>query len=423
MAPGKVVLGKRKRRVPTDRAANVDAKSDKSATLEEAQAIFRKHFEAQFAPLEGCDDEAGRPAAKTRSKGACGRGEDDGAPAENMRSETSDSGDGDDGQYEWAGLSTDDDDDDDGGGGDSKGGLVPGGYGRAAEKSTFRTDHVPVTDGEGNDDDASEGVETDPESGSETEQTNNHQVTVEVVDHSKPPPSLSTLTPQAALMTKREMRAYLSSRPPDAVSSVAPSGKARSKQQRQRQRQGDDDPQDEDSRSLLANDLELQRLLSESHILSGTNPFNRAASGPTAPSRAFSEGRTRALTTDLRLQKLGSTGSIFNNQKKMPMAMRKGILGARAAREDKRRREAKENGIILEKETRGEGGAGKGKPNKTKRKARASDLPVDMPGMGTMKGGELRLSRREVRAVETEGRRMGDYRAKGKHKRPRSREA
>lgn len=269
---------------------------------------------------------------------------------------------------------------------------------------------MPATDGEG-DDDSSEGGET--ESGSETEDTNNQ---VEVVDYSKPTPSFSTLTPQTALMTKREMRAYLSSRPPDAVSTVG--GKARAKHQQHKGGDGTDDPQNEDSRSLLANDLELQRLISESHILSATNPFNSAGSGANAPSKAFSEGRTRALTTDLRLQKLGSAGSIFRQQK-MPMAMRKGISGAKASREEKRRREAKENGIILEREAPGEGGK-KARRKQQQKGGRRSDLPVDMPGMGRMKGGELRLSKRDVRAVEMEGKRMGDSRGgKGKHRRRR----
>lgn len=125
MAPGTVVLGKRKRRVPTDKAAaNVDAKADEAAAVEEAQAIFRKHFEAQFAPLEGSDDDedVSRPAAKDRRKAAAGRGTngdgDDAAGVEDMRSEDSDSGeDDDDSQDEWDGLSAGDDD-----GGDSEGG-------------------------------------------------------------------------------------------------------------------------------------------------------------------------------------------------------------------------------------------------------------------------------------------------------------
>lgn len=241
-----------------------------------------------------------------------------------------------------------------------------------------------------------------------------------MVDYSKPTASFSTLTPQTALMTKREMRAYLSSRPPDAVSTAAggsTSVKARSKQKHQQGGDGNDDPQNEDSRSLLASDLELQRLISESHILSATNPFNAASSGAHAPSKAFSEGRTRALTTDLRLRKLGSSSSIFKQQK-MPMAMRKGIAGAKASREEKRRREAKENGIILERERPDEGASGK-KARRKQQGSRRSDLPVDMPGMGRMKGGELRLSKRDVRAVEMEGKRMGDSRGKGKHRRRR----
>lgn len=124
MAPGTLVLGKRKRRVPTTKAAaDVDAKADEAAALEEAQAIFRKHFEAQFAPLEGSDDDedVSRPAAKERRKAAAGKGTngdgDDAAGVEDMRSENSDSGEDDDSQDEWDGLSAEDDDD-----GDSEGG-------------------------------------------------------------------------------------------------------------------------------------------------------------------------------------------------------------------------------------------------------------------------------------------------------------
>lgn len=190
-------------------------------------------------------------------------------------------------------------------------------------------------------------------------------------------------------MSKREMRAFLSSRPPDAASTDA------AKQKPKQISSGDDDPQNEDSKSLLADDLALQRLISESHILSASNPFNSVGSGSSsAKSRAFVEGRTRALTTDLRLQKLGSKESIFT-QRKMPMGMRQGINMANEAREEKRRREAKENGIILEK-------ASDKKRGKRRSKGRG-DVAVDMPGMGRFSNGELRLSKREVRAVEMEG--------------------
>lgn len=120
MAPGTVILGKRKRRVPAEKAAaDVDAKPDTAAALEDAQAIFRKHFEAQFAPLEGSDDEeSSRPAAKPRRRAAAGReaagDEEDAAGVEDMRSETSGSGEDED---EWDGLSAEDDDDVDSEGG------------------------------------------------------------------------------------------------------------------------------------------------------------------------------------------------------------------------------------------------------------------------------------------------------------------
>lgn len=190
------------------------------------------------------------------------------------------------------------------------------------------------------------------------------------------------------------MRAYLSSRPPDTTTTDAPSSASRTKNKSSED--DDDNPQNEDSKTLLANDLELQRLISESHILSATNPFNSigssSAAGGDGGAKTFTQGRTRTLTTDLRLQKLGSKESIFT-QRKMPMNMRKGINTARDAKEDKRRREAKENGIILEK-------AVSKKPKKSKGRG---GLAVDMPGMGRFSGGELKLSKREVRAVEMEG--------------------
>lgn len=196
------------------------------------------------------------------------------------------------------------------------------------------------------------------------------------------------------MMSKREMRAYLSSRPPDATSTDVTRTK-------QKASGDDDDPHNEDSKTLLANDLALQRLISESHILSASNPFNSigsSASGGGADGKTFTEGRTRKLTTDLRLQKLGSKESIFKQQK-MPMCMRKGINTAKQEREAKRRREAKENGIILETAQK------KGGSSKKRSKGRGG-VAVDMPGMGKFRNGELRLSNREVKAVEMEGKRF-----------------
>jgi hypothetical protein len=91
----------------------------------------------------------------------------------------------------------------------------------------------------------------------------------------------------------------------------------------------------------------------------------------------------------MRVQALGAKESILS-QAKMPMSMRKGIVGAAATKEDKRRREARENGIILEREV---------KKAKTMKKKGRGDRPVDLPAVGRMRGAELRVSAREARAI------------------------
>lgn len=141
----------------------------------------------------------------------------------------------------------------------------------------------------------------------------------------------------------------------------------------------------EDAPSLLAQDLELRRLLAESHLLAPSRPSTNNAAAP----KSFAAGRTRQKATDLRVQALGSKLSI-HTQEKMPMNMRKGIVATANAREIKRRREAKENGIILERET-----------SKKPRRSRGRDSGVDRPGVGRLRGSELRLNERDVRSIES----------------------
>jgi len=87
----------------------------------------------------------------------------------------------------------------------------------------------------------------------------------------------------------------------------------------------------------LKNDLALQRLLRESHLLDTSNPTSSLALS----------GSNRHKAIDLRLQALGSKSSIMT-QESMPMSHRKGITAKAAQKEAQRRKEAKENGIILE---------------------------------------------------------------------------
>lgn len=72
------------------------------------------------------------------------------------------------------------------------------------------------------------------------------------------------------------------------------------------------------------------------------------------------------------------------------MNMRKGMVAARVAGEAKRRKEAKENGVVLEREVG---------VKKVKKRARRDDA-VDRPGIGRMKGAQLRISERDVQSIE-----------------------
>jgi hypothetical protein len=77
----------------------------------------------------------------------------------------------------------------------------------------------------------------------------------------------------------------------------------------------------------------------------------------------------------------------------MPLAHRRGILAKAAARETGRRTEAQENGIILEKATRGS-------RSKELRRERA----VDVPAVGKFRGGTLTLSKKDVLDIQSPAR-------------------
>lgn len=104
----------------------------------------------------------------------------------------------------------------------------------------------------------------------------------------------------------------------------------------------------------------------------------------------------------MRVQALGGKSSI-HKQEKMPMNMRKGIERKAEEREEKRRREAKENGIILE--TKAGRGGGSGGRDRRKERSGTGGTFDGGPGVGKMRGATLNLSERDV--VGIEGRRGG----------------
>lgn len=96
------------------------------------------------------------------------------------------------------------------------------------------------------------------------------------------------------------------------------------------------------------------------------------------------------------MQSLGAKSSIFT-QKKMPMRDRKGILAKADLREELRRKEAKENGIILERERKKDSKKG-GREMAGKR-----DHGIGAPSVGKFRNGTLTLSRKDVHSITRDG--------------------
>lgn len=136
------------------------------------------------------------------------------------------------------------------------------------------------------------------------------------------------------------------------------------------------DPEDEASEAAnLKKDLALQRLLKESHLLESASSLSVT-------------GKNRHKAIDMRLQDLGSKSSVYV-QEKMPMLHRKGITAKAIQKEDNRRKEAQESGIILEK-------AIKVKTADRTRRQR----PPGAPTIGKFQGAMLKLSKRDVAEVQ-----------------------
>ncbi|KAI0969334.1 hypothetical protein F4678DRAFT_440087 [Xylaria arbuscula] len=204
---------------------------------------------------------------------------------------------------------------------------------------------------------------------------------IEVISHT------DSYTATTDTLDKRESRAWLSSRPPIANSADGASSA---------NKKGKPTTAEEDAPSLLKNDLALQRLLAESHL------FSPAGSGDSSDGASTEHvGRNRHLATDLRLAALGSKASIYRQQK-MPMSFRKGIQAAATGRETKRRHEARENGIVLERPAAG----GKKVGGKAKRSGGGGGA-IDAPAVGRMNSGMLKLSKRDIADIEGGGPRRG----------------
>ncbi|KAF2176800.1 hypothetical protein K469DRAFT_698242 [Zopfia rhizophila CBS 207.26] len=219
--------------------------------------------------------------------------------------------------------------------------------------------------------------EEDLEEESDWSGINSEEDNVEVVEYSN-----GRNTGEKASRT--EMKAFMSSKPPTSQSqtrSLATKAKPA------------EDEDDATETTHLKNDLALQRLLRDSHLLSSTS-----TSGSNTPT-LNATGAQRHKSTDLHLLSLGAKSSI-HTQKNMPMSHRKGIAAKNKQREERRRAEARENGVILEKAI------------KVKRFTKERERGVGGPGVGKFRGGTLTLSKRDVADITGGGGEKG--RSKGK---------
>lgn len=128
----------------------------------------------------------------------------------------------------------------------------------------------------------------------------------------------------------------------------------------------------------LKHDLALQRLLKESHLLDAES-FKGNLPTP--------EGKGKLKALDLRLKDLGAKESVLK-QEKMPLSHRRGIVSKAADREERRRKDAAENGVVLEK------------IKKTSRVPRFREKGVGGPAVGRFKGGTLKLNSRDLRSIQ-----------------------
>ncbi|CAI5759165.1 unnamed protein product [Candida verbasci] len=111
----------------------------------------------------------------------------------------------------------------------------------------------------------------------------------------------------------------------------------------------------EDNDENLQNDLKLQKLLKESHIL--TNTLEYSGADLTLQTIDFDDptGKARRRTLDSRFEELSSTNGVRpKTLEKMPMNMRKGMIKKRNEKISKYEKEAKDAGIVISKVRKGE---------------------------------------------------------------------
>ncbi|KAK6200994.1 uncharacterized protein RJT21DRAFT_30818 [Scheffersomyces amazonensis] len=108
----------------------------------------------------------------------------------------------------------------------------------------------------------------------------------------------------------------------------------------------------------LENDIKLQRLLDESHILANSLQYSGADVTLQTLDYEDPTGNARKRTMDSRIRSLAAinskTGGLPHKLENMPMSMRKGMIKSRDRKIQKYEQEAKDAGIVLSKVKKGQ---------------------------------------------------------------------
>ncbi|KAF3923744.1 hypothetical protein ABW20_dc0108931 [Dactylellina cionopaga] len=170
--------------------------------------------------------------------------------------------------------------------------------------------------------------------------------------------------------SKPSRQSFMTSKPPSSIhSSAINSAKPKNK----------DDKADPAEEAInLKNDLALHRLLRESHLLD-------------KETLTHSSGANRLKAIESRIQSLGGTPlqKLTGAEARIPLHIKKGMARKQAMREDKRKKVARENGIVVAKETKSK-----------KSRERKRDAGVGNPSVGKFRKGALVLSRRDVMGMK-----------------------
>ena len=214
-------------------------------------------------------------------------------------------------------------------------------------------------------------------------------------------------TMQAPPVSKAEVRMARSGRAP-TMKELA---------EKEKRKPGPKQVSSKEDQDNLDNDLKLQRLLSESHILS--NLMAHSGADLTLQTIDFEDptGKARRRAIDSRIRQLAATnsatGGLPKTLEKMPMSMRKGMIRKRDNRISKYEEEAKNAGIVLSKVKKGQvrdlvsskgstlvsDRLGTGK--KTKSTKRDKGLKINSIGRSTRNG--LMISQEEIDRIGGKG--------------------